>query len=150
MVPTQRTMCRALSCVCVVLLPQPYQTRHTSSTTSQGRVHARVLNSTPALTKILHAPFFFLSVLSSAHTIRLLRDVSLENLMLAEGDVVKLVDFGLALRIPQAADGSAKPLPAQGRCGKQYYMSPEVLAPNSAGFDGFAVDVWACGIVLFM
>lgn len=29
-------------------------------------------------------------------------------------------------------------------------MSPEVLAPSSTGFDGFAVDVWACGIVLFM
>ena len=70
--------------------------------------------------------------------------------MLAEGGVVKLVDFGLALRIPQTADGAAVALPPQGRCGKQYYMSPEVLAPSSTGFDGFAVDVWACGIVLFM
>eukprot|EP00752_Nemacystus_decipiens_P011255 g10003.t1 len=78
------------------------------------------------------------------------RDVSLENLLLAEGGVVKVVDFGLALRIPQAADGAAKVIPPQGRCGKQYYMSPEVLAPSPAGFDGFAVDVWACGIALFI
>lgn len=78
------------------------------------------------------------------------RDVSLENLLLDEGGVVKVVDFGLALRIPQAADGAARVLPAQGQCGKQYYMSPEVLAPSSTGFDGFAVDVWACGIVLFI
>ncbi|CAM9555959.1 unnamed protein product [Scytosiphon promiscuus] len=79
------------------------------------------------------------------------RDVSLENLLLTEAGVVKLVDFGLALRIPQTADGRAKVLPAQGPCGKPYYMSPEVLASSSSsGFDGFAVDVWACGIVLFI
>lgn len=78
------------------------------------------------------------------------RDVSLENLLLDEEGIVKLIDFGLALRIPQTADGAARVLPHQGRCGKQYYMSPEVVAPTSAGFDGFAVDVWACGILLFM
>eukprot|EP00903_Cladosiphon_okamuranus_P009727 g9249.t1 len=77
------------------------------------------------------------------------RDVSLENLMLAEGNVVKLVDFGLALRIPQTNDGAARTLPPQGACGKQYYMSPEVLA-SSSEFDGFAVDVWACGVMLFV
>eukprot|EP00903_Cladosiphon_okamuranus_P009712 g9237.t1 len=77
------------------------------------------------------------------------RDVSLENLMLAEGNVVKLVDFGLALRIPQTDGGAARTLPPQGVCGKQYYMSPEVLA-SSSEFDGFAVDVWACGVMLFV
>ncbi len=77
------------------------------------------------------------------------RDVSLENFMLGEGGVVKLVDFGLALLIPQTPDGAAVALPPQGECGKQYYMSPEVLA-SSGGFDGFAVDVWACGVMLFM
>lgn len=68
--------------------------------------------------------------------------------MLAEGNIVKLVDFGLALRIPQTDDGAARKLPPQGACGKPYYMSPEVLA-SSSEFDGFAVDVWACGVMLF-
>lgn len=77
------------------------------------------------------------------------RDVSLENLLLAEGGVLKLVDFGMALRIPQTADGRAVVLPPLGPCGKPYYSAPEVLA-SSSGFDGFAVDVWACGVVLFM
>ncbi|CAM9478596.1 unnamed protein product [Ectocarpus fasciculatus] len=78
------------------------------------------------------------------------RDVSLENLLFAEGGVVKLVDFGLALRIPQNEDGSARTIPPQGPCGKPYYMAPEVVASSSSsGFDGFAVDVWACGILVF-
>ncbi|CAN0209728.1 unnamed protein product [Ascophyllum nodosum] len=54
------------------------------------------------------------------------RDVSLENLLLDEANRVKLIDFGLALRIPQTADGRARVLPPQGACGKQNYISPEV------------------------
>lgn len=77
------------------------------------------------------------------------RDVSLENMLLGEGNVVKIIDLGLALRIPQGADGRAVPLPPQGVCGKRFYMAPEVLS-NSGTFDGFAVDVWACGIMLFV
>lgn len=66
-----------------------------------------------------------------------------------EGKRIKLIDFGLALRIPQTADGRARALLPQGPCGKQLYISPEVLT-SSSGFDGFAVDVWACGVMLFM
>ncbi|CAN0401841.1 unnamed protein product, partial [Ascophyllum nodosum] len=77
------------------------------------------------------------------------RDVSLENLLLDEANRVKLIDFGLALRIPQTADGRARVLPPQGACGKQNYISPEVLM-NAGSFDGFAVDVWACGVLFFI
>lgn len=99
------------------------------------------INSTSTivpLVKHLSSIFFFLPI----------RDVSLENLLL-EGNVVKIIDLGLALKVPQFADGSAVPLPPQGACGKQFYMSPEVLT-SSGEFDGFAVDVWACGIMLFV
>lgn len=76
--------------------------------------------------------------------------MSLENLLLVdEGNIVKIIDLGLALRIPQTADGRAVPLLPQGPCGKQRYMPPEVLM-SSAAFDGFAVDIWACGVMLFM
>lgn len=40
-------------------------------------------------------------------------------------------------------------LTPQGTCGKWIYMSPEIYK-NSAPFDGFAVDMWAAGVILFL
>lgn len=37
----------------------------------------------------------------------------------------------------------------QGTCGKWIYMSPEIYQ-NSDPFDGFAVDMWAAGVILFL
>jgi serine/threonine protein kinase len=37
----------------------------------------------------------------------------------------------------------------QGTCGKWLYMSPEIYK-NSEPFDGFAVDMWAAGVILFL
>lgn len=37
----------------------------------------------------------------------------------------------------------------QGTCGKWIYMSPEIYQ-NSEPFDGFAVDMWAAGVILFL
>mmetsp|Transcript_34955 Transcript_34955/g.37851 ORF Transcript_34955/g.37851 Transcript_34955/m.37851 type:complete len:542 (+) Transcript_34955:71-1696(+) len=36
----------------------------------------------------------------------------------------------------------------QGTCGKWIYMSPEIYRNDS--FDGFAVDMWAAGVILFL
>lgn len=37
----------------------------------------------------------------------------------------------------------------QGTCGKWIYMSPEIYR-NEESFDGFAVDMWAAGVILFL
>eukprot|EP00536_Pseudo-nitzschia_multiseries_P014495 jgi/Psemu1/214888/e_gw1.714.28.1 len=37
----------------------------------------------------------------------------------------------------------------QGTCGKWVYMSPEIYR-NEEPFDGFAVDMWAAGVILFL
>jgi len=37
----------------------------------------------------------------------------------------------------------------QGTCGKWIYMSPEIYR-NAEPFDGFAVDMWAAGVILFL
>jgi serine/threonine protein kinase len=37
----------------------------------------------------------------------------------------------------------------QGTCGKWIYMSPEILR-NKEPFDGYTVDMWAAGVILFL
>jgi len=37
----------------------------------------------------------------------------------------------------------------QGTCGKHNYMSPEIFL-NREPFDGFAVDLWAAGVILYI
>lgn len=72
------------------------------------------------------------------------RDLKPENLLLAsklKGAVVKLADFGLAIEVmgdQQAWFGFA---------GTPGYLSPEVLKKEPYGR---AVDIWACGVILYI
>ncbi|CAM9832267.1 unnamed protein product [Discosporangium mesarthrocarpum] len=75
--------------------------------------------------------------------------MSLENLLVDNGNLVVVIDFGMALLCPRGPDGGIAPMLPQGQCGKPNYMTPEV-ALNTEAFNGFAVDIWACGIILFM
>jgi serine/threonine protein kinase len=48
--------------------------------------------------------------------------------------------------------GRSKPrmlIKPQGTCGKWIYMSPEIYK-NRKPFDGYAVDMWAAGVILFL
>mmetsp|Transcript_15115 Transcript_15115/g.17386 ORF Transcript_15115/g.17386 Transcript_15115/m.17386 type:complete len:419 (-) Transcript_15115:373-1629(-) len=55
----------------------------------------------------------------------------------------------VAPRIPGDDTQMRYLMPPQGQCGKWNYMSPEIH-DNTAPFDGFAVDLWAAGVMLFM
>jgi serine/threonine protein kinase len=88
-------------------------------------------------------------------------DLCLENI-LVDGDRCMIIDMGLCLRVPYnsrdgnprlVADVSAgttrRLMKPQGVCGKHNYMSPEV-ALNTDNFDGFAIDLWAAGVILYI
>eukprot|EP00540_Astrosyne_radiata_P014364 CAMPEP_0116836318 /NCGR_PEP_ID=MMETSP0418-20121206/8032_1 /TAXON_ID=1158023 /ORGANISM="Astrosyne radiata, Strain 13vi08-1A" /LENGTH=374 /DNA_ID=CAMNT_0004466079 /DNA_START=176 /DNA_END=1300 /DNA_ORIENTATION=- len=89
------------------------------------------------------------------------RDISLENLMVDEEDQLKIIDLGMSLRVPyvdpcnpdgatDVSEGTERRLMvAQGQGGKLMYMAPEVVSRDDV-FDGFAVDLWAAGVVLFV
>lgn len=83
------------------------------------------------------------------------RDIKPENMLLSDGDL-KLADFGLAALF--SLNGQRKA--CQTICGSPPYMAPEVVPKEGFGssntntktapYEGDAVDVWSCGIVLFV
>merc|ERR1719502_1799730 len=78
------------------------------------------------------------------------RDLKLENVLLNDKGVLKVIDFGLSHIYPRGADGTvdtSKPL--KDVCGSKSYAAPEVLAAHIKGYDGFKCDAWSLGVCLF-
>jgi len=88
------------------------------------------------------------------------RDLSPENVIIT-GESCLVIDLGMCLRIPfTSRDGNdgmvtdvlcgitRRLITPQGQCGKRRYMSPEIWR-NKDNFDGFFIDVWTAGMILF-
>ena len=68
------------------------------------------------------------------------RDLKPENLLLAENKILKIIDFGLSHEFE--GDELLKT-----KCGSPSYAAPEIIC--CPYYDGFKVDVWCCGIILY-
>jgi len=78
------------------------------------------------------------------------RDLKLENVLLNEQGVIKVIDFGLSHVYPRAADGSVdRSKRLHDVCGSKSYAAPEVLANTTTGYDGYAADMWSLGVSIF-
>ena len=76
------------------------------------------------------------------------RHLKLENVLLNEQGVVKIVDFQFSHVYPCAADKSVdRTKRLHDRCGSQSYAAPHVLAGTD--YDGFEADMWSLGVCIF-
>lgn len=76
-------------------------------------------------------------------------DVSPENCLVTNNATIKVADFGGSALHNPAGFGKERVV------GKSFYMAPEILMlfdepPTVTAYDGFAADVWSCGIIFFL
>ncbi|RRT67823.1 hypothetical protein B296_00036055 [Ensete ventricosum] len=72
------------------------------------------------------------------------RDLKPENLLVDDHGDLKVSDFGLSAVAEQMrGDGLFHTF-----CGTPAYVAPEVLSRR--GYDGAKIDVWSCGVILFV
>jgi calcium/calmodulin-dependent protein kinase (CaM kinase) II len=90
------------------------------------------------------------SAICHCHKLRIVhRDLKPENILLShkpksqdEPVVVKLADFGLAIKLPDGCNNVSVSI-----CGTPGYIAPETLRHQPIGTP---VDLWACGVLLYI
>lgn len=75
------------------------------------------------------------------------RDLKPENLLLDEYDCLKITDFGLST-LKQGLENVNDVLHTQ--CGTPNYVPPEIIDLPKDGYSGAKVDVWSCGVILYV
>jgi serine/threonine protein kinase len=74
------------------------------------------------------------------------RDLKPENLLVDEKGALKITDFGVS-SMKGGVSGSELLYTA---CGTPYYCAPEIINGAEEGYSGVKIDVWSCGIILYL
>ncbi|CAO3694569.1 unnamed protein product [Umbelopsis ramanniana] len=71
------------------------------------------------------------------------RDLKLDNMVLDERGIVKLIDFGCAVVVKYPFE--EKVALSKGICGSDPYIAPEQYTQDT--YDAIQSDIWSCGII---
>jgi serine/threonine protein kinase len=68
------------------------------------------------------------------------RDIKLENILIIKDNIIKLIDFGFAIKCDRDEY-------QEFFCGTLYYMPPEIV--NKQKYIPFYSDIWSLGVLLY-
>lgn len=70
------------------------------------------------------------------------RDLKIDNILMDfPTKQIKIIDFGFSQRVQEDEKLTIY-------CGTPHYMDPDIVRKQP--YNGFAADVWACGIILYI
>ncbi len=115
-----------------------------------GQTLRRRLNEPIAIGKFLEIGMECAEALAAAHRVGVLhRDIKPENIMLTVAGQVKVLDFGVAARLPNCTMATTRideRSETKGFSGTLAYMAPEVLQENEADERS---DIFSLGVIFY-
>ena len=80
------------------------------------------------------------------------RDLKPENILFNSSHKLVIADFGFSRFVEQPIKSSpsqSRKNLVKSRCGSTDYASPEIVSGGKEPYDGFASDIWSCGVILY-
>jgi predicted ATPase len=113
----------------------------------EGRTLADLIGARPAIEEVVQLIRQAARALSAAHAAGIVhRDIKPQNLMVRADGILKVLDFGLARRIPGLGSHSSYDSDYGARVGTPLYMSPEQARGEPVGT---ASDIFSLGVVVY-
>ena len=118
---------------------------------SGGELYSKIEAKGPLKQNELASVFFqLIKILKYLHKKKIYhRDLKLENILLSKNNLIKLIDFGYAIKQQDIINNSSSiNYLLITKCGSINYCAPEILKGDK--YNGKMADIWSLGVILFV